>query len=55
MSTGGKVTNQHQVDQSGGAQLVGKAPSAPRRAPAQFQGKSGKPDNQTTWRGKGKN
>lgn len=54
MATGAKKQNQSRLDQSGGAQLVGKAPSAPRRAPPKFMGKSGQGDNQTTWRGKGK-
>lgn len=54
MSTGGSADKQHRASQSGGAQLVGKAPSAPRRNPGRFQGRSGTPDNQSTSRGKGK-
>jgi hypothetical protein len=49
------MSKQSRDSQAGGAQLVGKAPSAPRRAPPKFLGKSGTPDNQTTSRGKGKN
>ena len=53
MSTGAKLGNQSRTDQKGGAQLVGKAPSAPVRKVPAFQGKSGQPDNQSTNRGSG--
>lgn len=50
---GNKASNQHRTDQSGGAQLVGKSPSAPKRPVPAFQGKSGQGDNQSTKRPKG--
>ena len=53
MSTGGKLQNQSRTDQQGGAQLIGKAPSAPVRKVPAFQGKSGQADNQSTNRGSG--
>lgn len=54
MATGASKDKQSRMDQSGGAQLVGKAPSAPKRPVPAFQGKSGQPDNQSTNRGKGR-
>lgn len=53
MATGAKQSNQERGDQSGGGQLVGKAPSAPSLPVPNFQGKSGQPDNQSTSRPKG--
>ena len=53
MSTGGKLSNQSRTDQSGGANLVGKPPSAPVRKVPAFQGKSGQADNSSTNRGSG--
>lgn len=38
----------------GGCNLIGKAPSARLHKVPAFQGQSGKPDNQSTNRGKGK-
>ncbi len=48
-----KESNQHRPSQSGGAQLVGKAPSAPVRKVPSFQGRSGQANNQDTNRGPG--
>ena len=54
MSTGGKLGNQSRTDQKGGAQLVGRAPSAPVRKVPAFQGGSGKPSaGVSPHRGKG--
>ena len=53
MPTGAKMGNQSKTDQSGGGQLVGRAPSAPIRMVPNFQGKSGQGDNQSTMRPKG--
>lgn len=54
MSTGASQDRQSRSDQSGGGNLVGKAPSAPERKVPDFQGKSGQPDNQSTNRGAGR-
>jgi hypothetical protein len=53
VSTGASQNNQHRPDQSGGGNLVGKAPSAPLAKVPDFQGKSGQSDNQSTNRGSG--
>ena len=53
MSTGAQLGNQTRTDQSGGAQLVGKAPSVRNDKVPAFMGKSGQPDNQSTNRGSG--
>lgn len=53
VSTGADKSKQTAGDQSGGGNLVGKAPSAPLRKVPAFQGKSGQPDNQSTNRGSG--
>lgn len=53
MATGADKSKQARMDQSGGAQLVGKAPSAPMLKVPNFQGKSGQGDNQSTMRPKG--
>ncbi len=42
------------ASQSGGGNLQGKAPNAPRRPVTPFMGKAGTPDNQSTNRGKGR-
>ena len=54
MSTGAKKDAQSRTQTAAGANLVGKAPSAPRRAPPKFMGSAGKSDNQSTNRGKGR-
>jgi hypothetical protein len=54
MSTGAKKDAQCRTDQSGGGQVVGRPPKSRLHQPPNFQGKSGQPDNQSTWRGKGK-
>lgn len=54
MATGASKQKQSADPQTGGGNLVGTAPSAPVRKPGNIAGKSGQPDNQTTWRGKGK-
>ncbi len=41
MSSGAKASNQSRQDQGGGAQLVGKPPSAPIRKVPAFMGGSG--------------
>jgi hypothetical protein len=48
-----KKSNQCRENQSGGGQVVGKAPSGRLHQPPRFMGKSGMPDNQSTNRGKG--
>jgi hypothetical protein len=53
LSTGAKESNQHRSEQSGGGNLVGKAPSGVLYTPPDFQGKSGQSDNQDTNRGPG--
>lgn len=53
MSTGAKSSNQSRSEQSGGGNLVGKAPSGRLHKAPNFQGKSGQPDNQSTRRPKG--
>jgi hypothetical protein len=56
MSTGGNMQRQGgDVPQSGGGNVVGKAPSGKLYQPPKFMGQSGQPDNQSTSRGKGKN
>ena len=56
MSTGGKASNQANLDSDkGGGNLTGKAPSAKLYQPADFMGKSGQPNNQSTNRPKGNN
>lgn len=55
MSTGAKQENQSRTDQSGGGQVVGKAPSGRLHQPPAFLGQGGKPDNQSTSRPKGAN
>lgn len=54
MSTGGSSSKQSRTDQSGGGNLIGRAPSAPVRKPGKVGGKSMQPDNQSTNRGKGR-
>ena len=49
-----KESNQHRSDQSGGGNVVGRAPKSRLHQPPAFQGKSGQPDNQSTNRGKGR-
>jgi hypothetical protein len=53
VSTGASQNNQSRPDQSGGGQLVGKAPSAPLAKVPDFMGKAGQSDNQSTNRGTG--
>jgi hypothetical protein len=53
VSTGASQNNQARPDQSGGGQLVGKAPSAPVAKVPDFMGKAGQSDNQSTNRGTG--
>ncbi len=54
MSDTGSATRQSRTQDTSGGNIVGKGPTKQRlhKAPA-FQGKSGKPDNQSTNRGKG--
>jgi len=47
-------SKQNAPSQTGGGNLVGKAPSNPLRKPATFGTKGFTPDNQSTSRGKGK-
>ena len=49
-----KESNQHASSQSGGGNVVGKAPSAPIIKPANIGGASMTPNNQSTSRGKGR-
>lgn len=49
-----KESNQHRPSQTGGGQVVGKAPSGRLHQPPKFQGQSGQPNNQSTNRGKGR-
>lgn len=48
MSTGADKSKQSAGSQSGGGNVVGKAPSARLHTPPSFLGKSGKSDNQST-------
>lgn len=54
MSTGGSKSKQSNEAQSGGGNVVGKAPGGRLHQPPSFQGKSGQSDNQSTNRGKGR-
>lgn len=55
MSTGGNAQRQGgSVPQTGGGNVVGKAPSGKLHQPPAIFGKSGQPDNQSTNRGKGR-
>lgn len=49
-----KQSNQSRQSQSGGGQLVGKAPNSRLHQPPKFMGSDGKSDNRSTNRGKGK-
>lgn len=54
MSTGASLANQSQAQDSSGGNLANKDPKPPTLyQPANFMGKSGQPDNQTTERPKG--
>jgi hypothetical protein len=53
VSTGAVPSNQYREQNDAGANLVGKAPSAPVRKVPAFQGRSGQSDNQDTNRGSG--
>ena len=54
MSTGAELSAQSRVDQSGGAQIIGKGPTKQTLyQPPAIMGRSGKPDNQDTSRPKG--
>jgi len=48
------ASNQSRQDQSGGGNVVGKAPSGKLHQPPAIFGDSGKPDNRPTNRGKGR-
>ena len=48
-----KESNQHRPSQSGGGQVVGKAPNGRLHQPPKFMGSDGKSDNQSTNREKG--
>jgi len=54
MSTGAMKEKQTRVNQSGGGQVVGKAPGGRLHQPPKFMGSDGKSDNQSTNRGKGR-
>lgn len=54
MSTGAKKENQCRSDQSGGGNVVGKAPGGRLHQPPKFMGSDGKSDNRSTNRGKGR-
>ena len=54
MSTGAKKGAQTRQNQEGGGQMVNGMDSVDRARVPAFQGKSGKPDNQSTNRGKGR-
>lgn len=49
-----KESNQHRTSQSGGGQVVNKAPGGRLHQPPKFMGTDGKSDNQSTSRPKGK-
>jgi hypothetical protein len=49
-----EASNQNSSQDTSGGNVVGKAPSADLYQPAKFMGKSGQPDNQEVFRGKGK-
>jgi hypothetical protein len=53
MATGASKEKQHRSDQSGGGNVVGKAPNAPMIKPDTLGGKGFTPDNQSTNRPKG--
>ncbi len=54
MSTGAKKEAQARQSQSGGGQMVGNPAGVAPAKVANFQGKAGQPDNQSTSRGVGK-
>ena len=49
-----KESNQSRPSQSGGGQVVGKAPKSRLHQPPKFMESDGKSDNQSTNRGPGK-
>ena len=48
------MAKQHRDSQAGGAQNVGRVPSAKLYQPPKFMGQSGQGNNQSTSRGKGR-
>lgn len=55
MATGASKSAQARDSQAGGGQMVGNPKPVDRAKVANFQGKSGQGDNQSTNRGKGRN